>query len=91
MKKFLLFVFICAVIVGVGGLGLFWFEPQTFVLVRSKIDAVANEILALRGRVFADEADVVVPFEMAQVTRGQIFSRISTTGTVRFDPGIGNH
>ena len=51
MKKFFLFLFICAVIIGVGGLGLFWFKPQTFSLVKTEVERDSGAKGArIRGR-----------------------------------------
>lgn len=82
MKKFFLFLLVCALIAGAGGFGLFWFKPQTFALVKSEVDSVADKIIAFKERMFENESGEVFPFQLATVKRGEIFSRISTTGTV---------
>jgi len=82
MKKFFLFLLILLIVAGAGGAGLFWYKPQTFALVKGEVDSVANEILSLKEQLFETEQEDIVPFRLAEVTKGEIFSRISTTGTV---------
>lgn len=82
MKKFFFFLLVCACILGAGGLGLFWFKPQTFALVKGEVDSVTGEIVALKQRIFGPDGKEVSPFRLASVERGEIFSRILTTGTV---------
>lgn len=82
MKKFFLFLLILIIVIGVGGAGLFWYKPRTFALVKGEVNSVASEIFSLQGRLFDTEEENVVPFRFAEVKKGQIFSRISTTGTV---------
>ena len=92
MKKFFLFLLIL-VIIGAGGAALFRYKPQTFAqvkgeaesvvtLMKREVESVAGEVFSLKDRLFKSEEEEVVPFRFAEVAKGEIFSRISTTGTV---------
>lgn len=79
MKRFFWIFLFSLVLLGVGGAGLFWYDPA---LVVSSVGSVRNEVFSLTNRFIPAKEDKVFPFRLATVETGDIFSRISTTGTV---------
>ncbi len=76
MKRFLWIVALILVLVGAGGAGLFWYRPA---LVESKVGGVFGGRLS---SLIPTEEEEALPFRLAKVEKGEIFSRINTTGTV---------
>ena len=79
MKRFFWIFSLILFLAGAGGVGLFWFRPA---LVESNVGFVKEEFSSLKSKFFAAEQETVHPFRLAEVKRGRIFSRITTTGTV---------
>ena len=79
MKRFLWILALILVLLGAGGAGLFWYDPA---LVESSVGSVRGQLSSLTGRFLPAEEKEVFPFRLAKVETGEIFSRITTTGTV---------
>ncbi len=80
MKRVIWIGAIVLVLAGAGGAGLFLYDPA---LVESSVGSVRSGLSSLTGRfTSADETKKVFPFRLAKAERGEIFSRITTTGTV---------
>lgn len=80
MKRILWIVALVLILLGAGGAGLVWYDPA---LVESNVGSVRGGLVSLKSRLLpAEEAKNVFPFRLAKVERGEIFSRITTTGTV---------
>lgn len=77
MKRF--WWILVLVLVGAGGAGVFWYRPA---LVESRVGALTGDLSSLTSRLLPAEAETVMPFQLATVEKGQIFARITTTGTV---------
>ncbi len=79
MKRFIWILVLPVVLAGAGAAGLFWYDPA---LVESSVGSVRGGLSALTGRLLPAEEKEVFPFRLAKVEKGEIFSRITTTGTV---------
>ncbi|MCY4486470.1 MAG: efflux RND transporter periplasmic adaptor subunit [Deltaproteobacteria bacterium] len=80
MKRILWIIALVLVLLGAGGAGLFWYDPA---LVESNVGSMRGGLSSLTSRLLpAEEKKNVFPFRLAEVERGEIFSRITTTGTV---------
>ncbi len=79
MKRFLWILALILVLLGAGGAGLFWYAPA---LVESNVGNVRGGLTSLTSKLLPAEEKEVFPFRLAKVETGEIFSRITTTGTV---------
>ncbi len=79
MKRFLWTMALVVVLLGAGGAGLFWYAPAR---VESHAGSVREGLSSLTRRFLPAEEKAVFPFRLAKVETGEIFSRITTTGTV---------
>ena len=79
MKRFVWILALILALVGAGGAGLFWYDPA---LVESNVGNVRGGLTSLTSKLLPAEEKEVFPFRLAKVETGEIFSRITTTGTV---------
>ena len=79
MKRFRWILALILVLAGAGAGGLFWYDPA---LVESNVGSVRGGLSTLTGKFLPAEEKEVFPFRLAKVGKGEIFSRITTTGTV---------
>lgn len=77
MKRFLwIFALILA---GAVGAGFFWYRPAP---VESNVGSFKGRLSSLTSKLLPAEEETVFPFRLAKVEKGDIFSRITTTGSV---------
>ena len=80
MKRFLWIFTLVLFLAAAGSAGLLWYRPA---LVESKVGGVfGGRLASLTSKLIPPEEEEALPFRLATVEKGEIFSRITTTGTV---------